>query len=544
MNDNNEEDIYKVDDDDDYVIKEEKKNDLGAKLTKYGIITFIALIILVLLIAIFSPKQSTKKDVVTKEITLNAGDKYTIDYSKGTYTWTSSDQGVAKVSDDGEIIALKNGETTVTIKAGSETVTYKVRVDNLDDSIIVTNVKMEKNTIELEKDKTYDMKVEFTPSNVKNVELTWTSSDENVVTVKGGTIKAIAPGTSMVTVMTPNGNIDYCLVKVLGDGKYNPIESITIKSTDVTLNKGTSYNLSYEVLPSESVNLVEWESSNPEVATVENGVIYALASGEVDITAKSGAIEKTINVKVNGETAAPKVVLNYNSLGLKVGEFFNLVVDNDVEVEWISSDSNIVTVDQDGEIYAKGVGEATITAKTEDGFFDECSVVVSEQEVYDKITLNTNSLSLNVGNTARLTATVTPSNNVSEVTWTSSNTNVVTVSNGDIIAKANGTATITAKLPNGEKADCIVTVSTKVVNVLQVQINVSDITLNVNGTAQLSAKVLPSTATNKTITWSSSNTSIATVDKNGKVTAHKKGSAKIYAKASNGVFDVCGVVVK
>ena len=77
-----------------------------------------------------------------------------------------------------------------------------------------------------------------------------------------------------------------------------------------------------------------------------------------------------------------------------------------------------------------------------------------------------------------------------------------------------------------------------------IQINVSSVTLNVNDTTQLTATVLPKDATNKTITWSSSNTEVATVDKNGKVTAKKKGSAKIYARSANGVVDDCAVIVK
>ena len=544
MNDDKE-DIYKVDDDDDYVIKNEKKEDLTSKLIKYGLIAFAILIIFVLLIALLSQKGSTKKEVTTKDVTLTAGDKYSIDYSKGTYTWTSSNPEIAKVSDDGEIIALKSGDTTITINAKNETVEYKVHIDKIDDSLIVTNVKMEKNTIELEKDKSYEMKVAFTPSSVTNVELTWVSSDENVATVKNGLIKAVAPGTSMISVITPNGNIDYCLVKVLGSGNYNPVETITIKSTDVSLNKGTSYPLSYEVVPSESINLLTWESSNPEVATVENGVIYALTGGEVKITAKSGDLSKTIDVKINEEKVAPKVVLNYNNLGLKVGEDFVIgLVNDDIQVTWSSSDNNKVVVDQNGKVTAKGEGEAIVTAKSEDGFYDECVVVVSKQEVRDKIDLNSSSLSLNVGGTARLVAIVTPSNNVSGIEWTSSNSEVATVNNGEVTARANGTTTITAKLSNGEKAECTVNVSTKVVNVLQVMINVSSVSLKVNGTTQLSATVLPTNATNKTITWTSSNTNIVTVDKNGKVTAKKKGSAKIYARSANGIVDDCAIYVE
>lgn len=544
MNNDDKEDIYKVDDDDEeYVTVSEPKEDLKNKLIKYSIIIFIGLIIFVLLMAILFPGKRKKQEIVAKNITLTTGDKYQINYSKGTYSWASSNQSVAKVSDNGEIIAIKNGDTTITIKSGNESVTYKVHVDKVDDSVVVTNIKMATNTIELEKDKTYDMKVAFTPKGVENVELTWGSSDTNVATVKDGLIKAVGPGTCIITVKTPNGNIDYCLVKVLGSGNYNPVQNINIKSTDVSLNKGTSYNLSYEVTPSDSVNLVTWESSDPKVATVENGVVYALSGGEIKVTAKSGDIKKTINVTVIEKKTI--VELDYNNMGLTVGDSYILTYNNVSNVVWTSSNTDVATVDQNGKVVAVSVGKALITIRGE-GSSDECLVEVfaKEEVVKDKISLNVSSITMNVGDKAKITETVTPSNNVSNVTWSSSNPNVATVTKGEVTAKSNGSTTIIAKLPNGEKAECVVTVSTRVINPLLVQINLSGVTIPVNGTTQLSAKILPSDATNKTLTWYTSNPMVATVDNNGKVTAKAKGSAKIYAKAVNGVFDSCAVYVK
>ena len=164
----------------------------------------------------------------------------------------------------------------------------------------------------------------------------------------------------------------------------------------------------------------------------------------------------------------------------------------------------------------------------------------------DKISLNTSSLSMNVGDKVRLVETVTPSNNVSSVTWSSSDPSIATVTNGEVTAVKNGTTTITAKLPNGEQAECVVNVSTKVVKAALVTLNATKITLTVGGSTNLTATILPSNTTNKSITWSSSNPDVATVDKNGKVTAKKEGTAKIYARTDNGVFDIdsCAVYVK
>ena len=545
--DNNDEDIYKVEDDDiNYTDKKEEREDLMHKLIKYGIIAFVALIVLVLLIAIFYPKGSSKKEVVAKEVTLNSGDKYTLDYSKGTYSWTSSNPDIAKVSDDGEIVGLKNGETTITITVGKETVTYKVRVENVDEAVVLTNIKMEKNTVELEKDKSYKMNVTLTPSNATNAELKWTSSNEKVATVKDGEITAVGPGTCMVTVSSTNGNSDTCLVKVVGDGNYNPIEKIKIVSTDVSLNKGTSYNLSYEVVPEDSVNLITWKSSDEKIATVENGVVYALAGGTVKVTAQSGDLEEEVNVTVIEEKKEPDFILNQSEISLPVGNTYTLVPSSNIELTWVSYDINIATVDQSGNVTAKAVGETTVVAKAANGSSYTCKVTVTGAPTpsQETITLNTNTLSMNIGDKVRLVETVTPTNNVTNVTWASSDSEVASVNNGEVTAKKNGTTTITATLPNGSKAECVVTVSTKVIKAALVTLNANKITLKVGASSTLTATVLPSNTTNKTITWSSSNPDVATVDKNGKVTAIKEGSAKIYAKTENGVFDSCGVVVE
>ena len=547
MNDEDKEDIYKVEDDDiNYTEKKEEREDLMHKLIKYGIIAFVALIVLVLLIAIFYPKGSSKKEVVAKEVTLNSGDKYTLDYSKGTYSWTSSNPDIAKVSDDGEIVGLKNGETTITITVGKETVTYKVRVENVDEAVVLTNIKMEKNTVELEKDKSYKMNVTLTPSNATNAELKWTSSNEKVATVKDGEITAVGPGTCMVTVSSTNGNSDTCLVKVVGDGNYNPIEKIKIVSTDVSLNKGTSYNLSYEVVPEDSVNLITWKSSDEKIATVENGVVYALAGGTVKVTAQSGDLEEEVNVTVIEEKKEPDFILNQSEISLPVGNTYTLVPSSNIELTWVSYDINIATVDQSGNVTAKAVGETTVVAKAANGASYTCKVIVTGAPTpsQETITLNTNTLSMNIGDKVRLVETVTPTNNVTNVTWTSSDSEVASVNNGEVTAKKNGTTTITATLPNGSKAECVVTVSTKVIKAALVTLNANKITLKVGASSTLTATVLPSNTTNKTITWSSSNPDVATVDKNGKVTAVKEGSAKIYAKTENGVFDSCGVVVE
>lgn len=140
------------------------------------------------------------------------------------------------------------------------------------------------------------------------------------------------------------------------------------------------------------------------------------------------------------------------------------------------------------------------------------------------------------GEAATLTATVTPDNATDKtVTWTSSDTNVATVEDGVVTPVAEGTATITAKAGD-QTAECEVTVVAKgvtIVHVTSVTLNKTTLSLTVGGEETLMATVKPDDATNKTVTWTSSNTGVTTVDSNGKVTAVAAGEATITAKAGN-----------
>ncbi len=138
------------------------------------------------------------------------------------------------------------------------------------------------------------------------------------------------------------------------------------------------------------------------------------------------------------------------------------------------------------------------------------------------------SLSLVVGDTANLTAKVSPSDATSQtVTWSSSNQSVASVSNGTVTALQEGKTTITATA-GGKSATCEVTVSAKVIPVTGISFEQASVSIPMGETANLIATVSPSDATDATVTWSSSDPSVATVDK-GNVSAIKEGTATITA---------------
>ncbi|MCI9081117.1 MAG: family 43 glycosylhydrolase [Lachnospiraceae bacterium] len=160
----------------------------------------------------------------------------------------------------------------------------------------------------------------------------------------------------------------------------------------------------------------------------------------------------------------------------------------------------------------------------------------------ESVSFNKTALQMQVGDTDTLTATVLPANAThKELEWVSSNSNVVTVNNGELKALMPGTATITAKTSNGKKAECQVTVTG--IAVTSVTLNKQELVLEINGTETLQATVEPDNATDKSITWTSSDDEVASVS-NGVVTGKKAGTATIKAAAVGGKYAQCQVTVK
>lgn len=162
--------------------------------------------------------------------------------------------------------------------------------------------------------------------------------------------------------------------------------------------------------------------------------------------------------------------------------------------------------------------------------------VVTEIPV-QSVSLDRNTASVVVGASFRLTATINPTSATNKtITWSSSNTYVATVStSGLVTANAAGTATITVITADGAKtATCTVTVTAATVPVTSVSLNRNSASLVEGSTLQLSATVSPSNATNKTVNWSSSNTSVATVNSSGLVTAKAAGTAIITVSTADG----------
>lgn len=253
---------------------------------------------------------------------------------------------------------------------------------------------------------------------------------------------------------------------------------------------------------------------------------------------------RSYGVDAEGNVLATGISLNVNNKNLNINQTYKLIatvtpdVTTNKTVNWSSSNPSVVTVDSEGLVTAIAVGTAIITATTTDGtdLSASCEVTVSIVPV-THVQLNKTSLTLDIGDvdTYQLTATITPSNATYQtLVWSSSNPAVATVSdNGLVFLVSPGVATITATTTDGTNlsASCQVTVVKRIKNIT---LNESSLTLTLPETAQLTAIITPSDAVNQVLNWTSSNTSVATVDNNGFITSKGVGTTTIKATTTDG----------
>ena len=239
--------------------------------------------------------------------------------------------------------------------------------------------------------------------------------------------------------------------------------AISLSPTETTLDRGQSVNLQPVLTPSNASTTFSWSTSNAGVATVNNtGHVIGQNYGEATITCKT-ANGLTAKCYVTVQRPAPTSVSIDDLMTLTVGESKTLVPtlkpsNTSTTYTWKSDNPQVATVNSSGMVTAIKKGYARITVTTANGLSDYCDVTV-KAPLPTSVAINS-TMTLEVGQSETLIPTLSPSNAETTYSWTSSNSDVATVSSGGTVKGiAPGTATVTCKTGNGLTAVCHLSVA-------------------------------------------------------------------------------------
>ena len=272
-------------------------------------------------------------------------------------------------------------------------------------------------------------------------------------------------------------------------------------------------------------------------------IIFCVALIIIVLMAKGCSNSSQRKENNNSNNAIATLIINHKNLALKVGENVELNADvlnakeSNPVVLWMSDDTAIASVTDDGIVSGNGEGTTIIRAIYGE-IEEECSVVVTASEVQvQSIKIVQGDISLKKGEGTLLQVETSPENATTKLTYTTDNSSVATVSNIGYVNAINvGTTTITVKTDSGLSSSITVRVTDNGSTIIQptsVVIYGLENTLVVGGTSKILFDVLPSNATNKTVSWSSSDPSIASVDANNVITGHKAGTCTITVSTNN-----------
>lgn len=488
----------------------------------------------------------------TGSVSFSASDLYNdSEFDQSNCTVTSSNESVATVSPSGGTVnyvgagsftlKLYYGGTLLDSKEGKVTAPV----------VKVTGLSISPSTHTMAIGETKSLNLTVSPDDATDKTVSWDTNASSIATVDGtGTVRAISVGTATITATAndSSGKTATMTVTVADNGPTG----ISLNKTSLTLSVNKRETLTATVTPSDAADkTVSWSTDNTAVAVVSDGLIVAKGPGTAKITAttvngKSASCTVTVS-----DITVTKVTLNETSKTLLVGKTFYLKPTlepstADVnELTWKSSNSNIASVAFDGEVTAEKAGTAEITCTAPSGKKATCKVTVVNSDPITSISLSPSSKTIAVNETFRIEPSLSPSSASSnDITWKTSNSNVATVSSsGKVTGIGVGTATITATASSGVKSTCTVTVNNGEKVVTNLEASPTSKNIKTGESFTISTRVAPADAVDKSITFSSSDSSVASVSKGGTVKGLKAGTAVITISAASGVKTTCSVTV-
>jgi len=462
-----------------------------------------------------------------------------------TVTWNSSNSSIATIDATGAITAVAIGTVTITATSnGDPTISGTATLTVT--SVIPTAIALSLSPASISVGSTSTSTPTFTPSNTTDKTVGYISSNTAIATVDAvtGVITAVATGTATITATSKTTSTVKGTAIITVTGIEPTIIAVTLNPTSIAIGSTSTATLAFTPTTVTDKN-VTWLSSDLSVATVDaNGLVTAVSAGTAIITA-TGKTATTVKgtATITVQPMLPSTIsISLSPMAIEIGATSIAtptvmpLTTTDKTVSWSSSDLTVATVDANGIVTGVSAGTAIITATSKSlTSVKGTTTITVDPMLPSTISVSLSPTAIEIGATSTATPTVLPLTTTDKtVSWSSSDLTVATVdANGIVTGVSAGTAIITATSKSATSIKGIATITVNPMLPTAITVSLLPTSIPIGSTSAASAILVPSTTTDKTVTWSSSDQSVATVDANGIVTGVSAGTADIIATSKS-----------
>lgn len=491
------------------------------------------------------------------EAAMNVGDSVVLDVtcnpdvSYPGYDWYVSDPECLSISLTSDTktatitaLAVPADGKTVTVTVTNPT-NKKSQVCNVTINAPYESLELTEDSVTMKSGATHQLRYTYKPDNVTQKKLVWKSLDTSIVTVdEYGTLTAVAPGMTYIMVSpeyNPNGVYAQCGVIVLAG-----CDQMELSETQVTMNTEEQRIIKVTLTPKGCTTTLDWNLSDDSVASVtydeetNQATIVGKKAGQTIVFVKS---DDGPAAQIDVTVLQPCLELSFspNTYELKAGETYtpNLVKtpeDTTDEITWTSYNTSVATVDDQGVITGVKTGLTFIQATSSSGRV--AVIQISVKEGLTGVTLNPDRAEIEVDQSLNLTPVFSPVEAYDKsMNWTVSDGSIAKIepideSNVKVTGLKGGVVLVKGEAKDGGfVVSCLVTVHEKATSVT---VDPTSRFLQKGKSFTIKATVTSETATDKTVRWSTSKKSVATVNSRGVVKGKKIGTAYITATAKDG----------
>ena len=461
------------------------------------------------------------------------------DASSKTLTYESSDTSVATIDQNGHITALKAGSTNITVLATdgsgvSKTITLTVKQR-------ATYIDLLNPISELYIGSTHQLDMLILPEDTSDKSVTYTSTNPLVASISdSGLITPHSRGLVTIIIST-NDSSDLHYNIAFTVKQY--VEGITLQNANLTLYTGESETLYPTVFPEDADNKAyTFTSSDSSVAIVnEIGKVTAIKAGSTTVTVSAvDGSGVSADAEITVKQYAEDIRLIGSEILLSVGDSYDInstVLPEDTTdkaLQYESNDTNVLTVNEYGTIYAKNPGNTDVIITATDRRIVSTTLHVEVVKPVEEIKVESSEIELYTGHTKTIAYTVYPTDATNKnVSFISDHPEIASVNqSGEITALSSGSAIITLTAADGSGVIKIIDVVIRQ-SISSLTIENNDIALNVGECMPLDVLIDPIDAYNKELTYTSSDPSVASVDNNGNITALSSGKTVINIRSTD-----------